>query len=140
MGNADLKKIEKPNSKPIKGAEIAIKCLEREGIKQIFAYPGGASMEFHQALCDSPIDVILPRHEQGGAFAAGGFARATGHVGVCMATSGPGATNLMFRNSRCIYGFSSNCSINRADTKSFDRENRIPGNRYGRNDASNSET
>ena len=80
---------------PIKGAEIAIKCLEREGINHVFAYPGGASMEFHQALCDSPIEVILPRHEQGGAFAAGGFARATGRVGVCMATSGPGATNLI---------------------------------------------
>ncbi len=95
MKNTGLKKTKKPNSKPIKGAEIAIKCLEREGIKQIFAYPGGASMEFHQALCDSHIDVILPRHEQGGAFAAGGFARATGRVGVCMATSGPGATNLI---------------------------------------------
>ena len=95
MGNVDLKRTEESSSKPIKGAEIAIKCLELEGIKHIFAYPGGASMEFHQALCDSSIDVILPRHEQGGAFAAGGFARATGRVGVCMATSGPGATNLM---------------------------------------------
>ena len=91
-----LKKTEEPpNSKTVKGAEIAIKCLEHQGVKQIFAYPGGASMEFHQALCDSPIEVILPRHEQGGAFAAGGFARATGRVGVCMATSGPGATNLI---------------------------------------------
>jgi len=95
MGNTNIKNASASSIKSIKGAELTIKCLEREGLKQIFAYPGGASMEFHQALCDSPIDVILPRHEQGGAFAAAGFARATGNVGVCMATSGPGATNLL---------------------------------------------
>ena len=61
----------------------------------VFAYPGGAAIEFHQALKDSPIRVILPRNEQGGAFAADGYARATGKTGVCMATSGPGATNLL---------------------------------------------
>lgn len=82
-------------AKKIKGAMVAIKCLEKEGVKVIFAYPGGASMEFHQALCKSNMEVILPRHEQGGAFAAGGYARSTGKVGVCMATSGPGATNLI---------------------------------------------
>lgn len=83
------------HAKKIKGAMVAIKCLEHEGVKVIFAYPGGASMEFHQALCKSHVEVILPRHEQGGAFAAGGYARSTGKVGVCMATSGPGATNLI---------------------------------------------
>ena len=82
-------------NREIKGAEIAIKCLERAGVKTIFAYPGGASMELHQALLNSTIRTILPRHEQGGAFAAAGFARATGKTGVCMATSGPGATNLI---------------------------------------------
>ena len=82
-------------SKKMKGAEITIKCLERAGVKTIFAYPGGASMELHQALINSSIRTILPRHEQGGAFAAAGFARATGKTGVCMATSGPGATNLI---------------------------------------------
>ena len=81
--------------KMIKGAEIAIKCLEQAGVETIFAYPGGASMELHQALLKSKIRTILPRHEQGGAFAAAGFARATGKTGVCMATSGPGATNLI---------------------------------------------
>ncbi len=79
----------------IKGSEIAIKCLERAGVETIFAYPGGASMELHQALLKSPIRTILPRHEQGGALAAAGYARATGKTGVCMATSGPGATNLV---------------------------------------------
>src|SRR6185436_6481328 len=78
------------------GCEILVACLEREGVDTIFAYPGGASMEFHQALTKSKqIRTILPRHEQGGAFAAEGYARASGKVGVCMATSGPGATNLV---------------------------------------------
>src|SRR6201991_2207533 len=77
------------------GSEILIACLEREGVEAIFAYPGGASMEFHQALTKSSIRTILPRHEQGGSFAAEGYARATGKAGVCMATSGPGATNLV---------------------------------------------
>ncbi len=78
------------------GCEILVACLEREGVDTIFAYPGGASMEFHQALTKSKrIRTILPRHEQGGAFAAEGYARATGRAGVCMATSGPGATNLV---------------------------------------------
>src|SRR5262252_8622244 len=78
------------------GSEILVACLEREGVEVIFAYPGGASMEIHQALTRSKqIRTVLPRHEQGGAFAAEGYARATGRAGVCMATSGPGATNLV---------------------------------------------
>src|SRR5499427_953318 len=78
------------------GSEILVNCLEREGVDTIFAYPGGASMEIHQALTKSKqIRTVLPRHEQGGAFAAEGYARATGRAGVCMATSGPGATNLV---------------------------------------------
>ncbi|HEY5753417.1 MAG TPA: biosynthetic-type acetolactate synthase large subunit [Chthoniobacterales bacterium] len=78
------------------GAEILVACLEREGVDTIFAYPGGASMPIHQALTYSKkIRTILPRHEQGGVFAAEGYARATGRAGVCMATSGPGATNLV---------------------------------------------
>src|SRR5438093_5912451 len=78
------------------GAEILVACLEREGVDTIFAYPGGASMPIHQALTKSKkIRTILPRHEQGGVFAAEGYARATGKAGVCMATSGPGATNLV---------------------------------------------
>src|SRR5436189_3389822 len=78
------------------GSEILVACLEREGVDTIFAYPGGASMEIHQSLTKSKkIRTVLPRHEQGGAFAAEGYARATGRAGVCMATSGPGATNLV---------------------------------------------
>ncbi len=78
------------------GAETLVACLEREGVDTIFAYPGGASQFLHQALTKSKkIRTILPRHEQGGGFMAAGYARATGKVGVCMATSGPGATNLV---------------------------------------------
>lgn len=82
--------------KGLKGSEIVIRCLEELGVDTVFAYPGGQAIELHQALSySSKIRVILPRHEQGGAFAAGGYARASGKVGVAMATSGPGATNLV---------------------------------------------
>src|SRR5437868_32750 len=77
------------------GRDILVEALEREGVEVIFAYPGGASMEIHQSLTRSKIRTILPRHEQGGSFAAEGYARSTGRAGVCMATSGPGATNLV---------------------------------------------
>ena len=80
----------------MKGADCVVECLSREGVDVIFAYPGGASQELHQALARSDkIRVILPRHEQGGSFAAESYSRVTGKVGVCMATSGPGATNLV---------------------------------------------
>jgi acetolactate synthase-1/2/3 large subunit len=77
------------------GCDILVQALEREGVEVIFAYPGGASMEIHQSLTRSKIRTILPRHEQGGSFAAEGYARSTGKAGVCMSTSGPGATNLV---------------------------------------------
>jgi acetolactate synthase, large subunit, biosynthetic type len=82
--------------KEMKGSDCVVECLIREGVDVIFAYPGGASQELHQSLARTDkIRTILPRHEQGGSFAAEGYARATGKVGVCMATSGPGATNLI---------------------------------------------
>lgn len=81
---------------PRKGCDVLVEALEREGVKHVFAYPGGASMEIHQALTRSNIiRNVLPRHEQGGVFAAEGYARASGRPGVCIATSGPGATNLV---------------------------------------------
>lgn len=81
----------------INGAEIMISALIQHQAKYVFAYPGGASMPLHQALRKyrDEIRTILPRHEQGGAFAAQGVSRTTDSVGVCMATSGPGATNLV---------------------------------------------
>ncbi|XP_010550735.1 PREDICTED: acetolactate synthase 3, chloroplastic [Tarenaya hassleriana] len=81
---------------PRKGADILVEALERQGVETVFAYPGGASMEIHQALTRSAtIRNVLPRHEQGGVFAAEGYARSSGRPGVCIATSGPGATNLV---------------------------------------------
>ncbi len=79
------------------GADILVESLVRHGVDTIFAYPGGASMPLHQSLVKyrDRIRTILPRHEQGGGFAAQGYSRSTGKPGVCMATSGPGATNLV---------------------------------------------
>ncbi|WP_437187548.1 biosynthetic-type acetolactate synthase large subunit [Planctomicrobium sp. SH668] len=79
------------------GSEILVEALIRQGAKYVFAYPGGASMPLHQALRKNRdrIRTILPRHEQGGGFAAQGVSRTSTDVGVCMATSGPGATNLV---------------------------------------------
>jgi acetolactate synthase-1/2/3 large subunit len=79
------------------GADILVKSLVDHGVEVLFAYPGGASMPLHQALTrfSDRLRTILPRHEQGGGFAAQGYARSTGKPGVCMATSGPGATNLV---------------------------------------------
>ena len=80
----------------MKGADVMVAALEREGVDVVYAYPGGASMELHQALTKSKtIRTILPRMEQGGGFMAHGHARVTGKASVCMATSGPGATNLV---------------------------------------------
>ncbi len=77
-----------------KGAEILVEALLREKVEVIFGIPGGAVIPVYDALYDSPIRQILCRHEQGAAHAADGYARASGKVGVCLVTSGPGATNL----------------------------------------------
>lgn len=77
------------------GADIFIECLKKENVDVIFGYPGGVLLPIFDALYSSGLKVVLPRHEQGGAHMADGYARATGKVGVCLATSGPGATNLV---------------------------------------------
>ncbi len=80
----------------MKGAQILIELLKREGVEVIFGYPGGAVIDIYDVIYETPeIHHILVRHEQGAAHAADGYARSTGKVGVCMATSGPGATNLV---------------------------------------------
>jgi acetolactate synthase-1/2/3 large subunit len=79
----------------ITGAEILLECLEREGVEVIFGYPGGQVIPIYDKLYDSKIRNILVRHEQGAVHAADGYARSTGKPGVCLATSGPGATNLV---------------------------------------------
>ncbi len=82
---------------PKTGAEVLVASLVRHGVEVVFAYPGGASMPMHQALTRvrDKVRTILPRHEQGGIFAAEGYARVTGRTGIVMATSGPGALNLV---------------------------------------------
>ena len=77
------------------GAQLLCEALEREGTDVIFGYPGGAIMPFYHALPDYPLRHVLCRHEQGAGHAAEGYARASGRAGVCVATSGPGATNLV---------------------------------------------
>jgi len=78
------------------GAEVMVKCLAEQGVTTVFGYPGGAILPFYDALREaSGIRHILTAHEQGAAHAADGYARAGGQVGVCIATSGPGATNLV---------------------------------------------
>ncbi len=79
----------------LKGAEIVLRCVRSEGVDLVFGYPGGASMPLYDALEGSGIRHVLTRHEQGAVFAAEGVARVTGKVGVAIATSGPGATNLV---------------------------------------------
>ena len=79
----------------ITGADLMVQCLLEQGVNTVFGYPGGAILPFYDALRESEIRHILTAHEQGAAHAADGYARASGRVGVCIATSGPGATNLV---------------------------------------------
>ena len=81
----------------LNGSEILIECLKEQGVDTIFGYPGGAVLNIYDALYKHSDEIrhILTSHEQGAAHAADGYARATGKVGVCLATSGPGATNLV---------------------------------------------
>ena len=75
------------------GAQILIKCLEKEGVEHIFGLPGGVILPTYDVLYDSKIKLILTKHEQGATHMADGYARATGRPGVCLVTSGPAATN-----------------------------------------------
>src|SRR3989339_1250697 len=76
------------------GAKIIVECLKKEGVKVVFGIPGGQVLPLFDELYNSDVRFILTRHEQGAAHMADGYARASGEVGVCIATSGPGATNL----------------------------------------------
>ncbi len=83
------------NSGSLTGAEVIWECLVREGVEVVFGYPGGAILPAYDAILKYPVRHVLVRHEQGAAHMADGYARASGRVGVAMATSGPGATNLV---------------------------------------------
>lgn len=93
------------------GAEIIIECLKEQKVDTVFGYPGGAILNVYDALYkhSDEIQHILTSHEQGASHAADGYARATGKVGVCLATSGPGATNLVTGYCYSLYGFRSGC-------------------------------
>jgi len=80
---------------PVSGARLVVEALERQGVKHVFGYPGGAIMPVYDALTGSSLKHILVRHEQAAALAADAYGRVTGKPGVCLATSGPGATNLV---------------------------------------------
>ena len=94
-GRSAFKMIPAITPRPRTGGDAVLEALEREGVDVIFGYPGGTIMPFYDALYGHPMRHILVRHEAGAAFAAGGYARTSGRVGVCCATSGPGATNLV---------------------------------------------
>lgn len=83
------------DNKPLTGGGLLFEVLAQHGVNHVFGYPGGAIMPIYDALVESDIQHFLCRHEQGAAFSAVGYARASGKIGVCMATSGPGATNLI---------------------------------------------
>jgi acetolactate synthase-1/2/3 large subunit len=92
---ASAARMSAPETAPRSGARLLVSTLERLGVEVVFGYPGGAIMPVYDALAGSALRHILVRHEQAAAFAADAYARRSGKVGVCMATSGPGATNLI---------------------------------------------
>src|SRR5579875_3037688 len=83
------------NQMEMTGARILCECLVREGVEHIFGLPGGVTIPLYDVLPEYPFRHILVRHEENAAFAADGYARARDTVGICLATSGPGATNLV---------------------------------------------
>lgn len=113
--------------KQLTGAEIVIECLKEQGVDCVFGYPGGTILNIYDALYKhkEEINHILTSHEQGAAHAADGYARATGRVGVCMATSGPGATNLVtgiataYMDSIPLVAITANVAVNLLGKDSF---------------------
>lgn len=119
----------RPSSDPVilNGSEILIECLKEQGVKTVFGYPGGAILNIYDALYkhQGEITHVLTSHEQGAAHAADGYARATGKVGVCLATSGPGATNLVtgiataYMDSIPVVAITCNVGVNLLGKDSF---------------------
>ncbi|HET7817223.1 MAG TPA: acetolactate synthase 2 catalytic subunit [Sphingomicrobium sp.] len=93
--NGAAQRTASPEPEAVRGAQLVVEALEREGVKHVFGYPGGAIMPVYDALTGSNLQHILVRHEQAAALAADAYGRVTGQPGVCIATSGPGATNLV---------------------------------------------
>ena len=111
----------------LSGSEIVIECLKEQGVDTVFGYPGGTILNIYDELYKHSHEIrhILTSHEQGAAHAADGYARATGKVGVCMATSGPGATNLVtgiataYMDSVPLVAFTCNVGVNLLGRDSF---------------------
>jgi acetolactate synthase I/II/III large subunit len=109
----------------VNGAAAVLKALERQGVTTVFGHPGGAIMPIYDALYDSPIQHVLVRHEQAGAHAADAYYRASGRVGVCFATSGPGATNLVtglataYMDSSAVVAVTGNVPLSLIGTDAF---------------------
>ncbi len=108
------------------GAEILIECLKEQGVDTVFGYPGGTVLDIYDALYrDGTINHVITAHEQGAAHAADGYARVTGKTGVVIATSGPGATNLVtgiataFMDSIPVVAITGNVGINMLGRDSF---------------------
>ena len=116
----------------MKGAEVIIDCLLKEKVEHVFGYPGGSVLDIFHLLNRSPIRFILVRHEQGAAHAADGYARSTGKVGVCFATSGPGATNLVTGIATAYMDSIPMVAIT-GGTNGNDRQRCFPGSRRDRN-------
>jgi len=118
-------------AKKISGSEIVIECLKEQGVDIVFGYPGGAILNVYDALYKHQEEIthVLTSHEQGAAHAADGYARATGKVGVCMATSGPGATNLVtgiataYMDSVPMVAITANVGVNMLGKDSFQEIN-----------------
>ena len=114
------------------GAEIVWATLVGEGVTDVFGYPGGAILPVYDALRKFPIHHVLVRHEQGAAHMADGYARASGKVGVAIATSGPGATNLDHRHRHGHARFDSHGLHHRQCLKQGARHRRVSGSRHHR--------
>lgn len=103
------------------GAQWVVHALRAQGVNTVFGYPGGAIMPVYDALYDGGVEHLLCRHEQGAAMAAIGYARATGKTGVCIATSGPGATNLITGLAGRAVRFHPRCCYHRSGIRTVYR-------------------
>ena len=115
----------------LNGSQIIIECLKEQGVDTVFGYPGGTILNIYDELYRHPeIRHILTSHEQGAAHAADGYARATGKVGVCMATSGPGATNLVTGIATAYMDSVPLVAITRQRGEAIAGKRQFSGNRY----------
>ena len=121
------------------GAQILWECLVREGVSTVFGYPGGAILPAYDAMLDYPIRHVLVRHEQGATHMADGYARASGKVGVAIATSGPGATNMVTGIATAMMDSSPIVCITGQVGSKLIRMRRLPGNRHHRRHAAGDE-